>query len=319
MDNYLKGEYSANRLRFLLDQDHEKWHELSTGKNDFGIHQDGDKWITFDNREGECFTEEFDTEQEAINWLMNEDDDDSDSEPTASLKWVLEVHTHKGAMLRAIRQGMLEEINTHLKTLLQPDQCLVPARKDSEVFMIDDHTAMRAVLIHGTLGAVWVSGHIDVDDAKQASPEDGYHIAMPLAEALTESLAYLCDTMLDPNAWEVVPFNPTSAEAEALLCSVSTVETYEDALHYWKTAKQVYANNEDVSVDFASPDNSHDEEEDNSDFYAFYVDEEQYATLIENDDATAVYKHFRFGITGTYHEVVLNLTEDQKVAFLDIF
>lgn len=63
-----KGNQAKARLKYLLEYV-PRYTFLPTSPADKGYYLDTDRWVAFDNTQGECFVEDFATEAEAKAWV----------------------------------------------------------------------------------------------------------------------------------------------------------------------------------------------------------------------------------------------------------
>ena len=70
MDDVIYGDEAEQYLTEVLDGENGQlmFHHKS-GRNLSGYYQDGDHWVAFDNTDNECWVEEFDSENESIEWI----------------------------------------------------------------------------------------------------------------------------------------------------------------------------------------------------------------------------------------------------------
>lgn len=102
----------------------------------FGIYQDGEEWIAFDNRTNECWQEEFPTEKEALSYLHEYDE--SDSVEIASLP-VFEVE---------IVETLKKKVSVSAANYKQACQIVQNQYDGSEIVLTaDDHSETRIDLV----------------------------------------------------------------------------------------------------------------------------------------------------------------------------
>lgn len=66
------GIDAENILHDMLNEEH---HEFSSAEKCCGYYYTGYAWLAFDNTTGDCWMEEFETEEEAIRWIKREGED----------------------------------------------------------------------------------------------------------------------------------------------------------------------------------------------------------------------------------------------------
>ena len=70
VDDIIYGDEAEQYLTEVLDGEvGELMFHHKSGKNLAGCYQDGDHWVAFDNTTNECWVEEFESENESIEWI----------------------------------------------------------------------------------------------------------------------------------------------------------------------------------------------------------------------------------------------------------